>query len=185
MAKKNGAQKKPRRRVEVAGKPSEARFKGLHAARLQRRRTELSGKEHSRELASCMELVKLQEWVTGRASRSASCSRAATARGQRRGTISGDHRPRGVPRVFRVRRPACAVSRAREVADVRTALSAALRQRARSWIFDRSWCNRAGVERMWASARRRKHASSLKMVPAFEKIMVRFRHHPCSSIWLK
>ena len=49
-------------------------------------------------------------------------------------------------------------------------------------IFDRSWYNRAGVERVMGFCTEEQAQRFLKAVPAVEKAMVEFRHHPAEIL---
>jgi polyphosphate kinase 2 (PPK2 family) len=91
-----------------------------------------------------VELVKLQEWVKATAPRSASCSRAATApaRGHHQGITE-----RVSPRVFRVVALPAPSDREKSQMYIQRYLPH-MQPGAKSSIFDRSWYNRAGVERV-------------------------------------
>jgi polyphosphate kinase 2 (PPK2 family) len=75
------------------------------------------------------------------------------------------------PRVFRVI-ALTAPDRAREVADVRPALPSALARAGEVVIFDRSWYNRAGVERVMGFCTEAQAQEFLKAIPAVEKAIV-------------
>ena len=49
-------------------------------------------------------------------------------------------------------------------------------------IFDRSWYNRAGVERVMGFCTEEQVEGFLKVVPLFEKLMVELRHHPAQVL---
>ena len=106
----------------------------------------MKNKEYLRELRKLHgELVAMQEWV--KASGAKVCivfeGRDTAGKG---GTIKAITE-RVSPRVFRVVALPGA-DRAREVADVHPALHPALPCGGEVVIFDRSWYNRAGVERV-------------------------------------
>ena len=49
-------------------------------------------------------------------------------------------------------------------------------------IFDRSWYNRAGVERVMGFCTDEQAKNFLQAVPLVEKVIVEFRHHPAEIL---
>ena len=126
--------------------------------------------EYEREMRALHgELVAMQEWV--KASGAKICivfeGRDTAGKG---GTIKADHRA-GEPARVPDRRAARS-HRAREVADVHPAVH---RRNSRPpgevVIFDRSWYNRAGVERVMGFCTPEESRAVPELVPAVEKVM--------------
>ena len=110
----------------------------------------------------------MQEWGEGRkVPRSASCSRVVTPQG-RAARSSGS--PSGESPVFRI--VALSAPTDREIANVHTAIHSPLAAAGEVVIFDRSWYNRAGVERVMGFCKPEESERFLEQVPAVEKAMV-------------
>jgi polyphosphate kinase 2 (PPK2 family) len=116
------------------------------APRLSGAGKELSTKEYDKAMKDLhVELVKLQMWVQHKGLKVCIIFEGRDGAGKG-GTIKAITE-RVSPRVFRVV-ALPAPDRAREVADVHPALPAAPAGGGEVVIFDRSWYNRAGVERV-------------------------------------
>ena len=116
------------------------------------------------------ELVKLQDWVVARSSRSWSCSKGATRRA--RGASSSASRS-GSTRAFAVspRCPRRASARGRS--GTFSVTSRTCRPAGEIVLFDRSWYNRAGVERVMGFCSDEDVEEFFRTVPDFEQMLVR------------
>jgi polyphosphate kinase len=130
----------------------------------------LSGKDYARELEKLhVELVKLQEWVKRKGLKVCIVFEGRDGAGKG-GTIKAITE-RVSPRVFRV--VALSAPTEREKSQMYgqrylTHLPAA----GEIVIFDRSWYNRAGVERVMGFCTEEAAQKFLKVVPLFEKLIV-------------
>ena len=108
-----------------------------------------------------------------RSSRSSCCSkgatrpaRAARSSASRSGSIRASAASRRCPR--------------RTIASARSGISSATcricRRRGEIVLFDRSWYNRAGVERVMGFCSDDEYEEFFRSVPEFEKMLVRSRH---------
>ena len=165
MAKKKAVKKaKPddKNRVDAkAGKP----------AAVTAVRPELSGKDYSREMKKLhIELVKLQEWVKLKGLKVCIVFEGRDGAGKG-GTIKAITE-RVSPRVFRVVALAAPTEREKSQMYAQRYLHH-LPAAGEVVIFDRSWYNRAGVERVMGFCSEDESREFLQLVPAFEKIMVK------------
>jgi len=130
----------------------------------------LKGKEYLRKLAKLhVELVKLQEWVKAKGLRV--CIVFEGRDGAGKGGVIKAITERVSPRVFRV--VALPVPTEREKTQMygQRYLSH-LPAAGEVVIFDRSWYNRAGVERVMGFCTEEQAKRFLQVLPAFEKLMV-------------
>jgi polyphosphate kinase 2 len=130
----------------------------------------LSGKEYERELAKVhVELVKLQEWVKRKGLKVCIVFEGRDGAGKG-GTIKAITE-RVSPRVFRVIALPAPTEREKSQMYAQRYLPH-LPAAGEVVIFDRSWYNRAGVERVMGFCTEAQAQGFLKMVPLFEQLMV-------------
>src|SRR5258705_552467 len=130
----------------------------------------LSGKEYAREMKKLhVELVKLQEWVKLKGLKVVIVFEGRDGAGKG-GTIKAITE-RVTPRVFRVVALAAPTEREKSQMYVQRYLSH-LPAAGEVVIFDRSWYNRAGVERVMGFATEEEVEGFLKVTPLFENLMV-------------
>ena len=131
---------------------------------------EISGKDYAREMKKLhVELVKLQEWVKLKGLKVCIVFEGRDGAGKG-GTIKAITE-RVSPRVFRV--VALPAPTEREKSQMYLQRYAAHFPAAGEVvIFDRSWYNRAGVERVMGFCTEKQAQGFLKVAPAFEKLMV-------------
>ncbi len=130
----------------------------------------LSGKEYAREMKKLhVELVKLQEWVKLKGLKVVIVFEGRDGAGKG-GTIKAITE-RVSPRVFRVVALAAPTEREKSQMYVQRYLSH-LPAAGEVVIFDRSWYNRAGVERVMGFATEEEVEGFLKVTPLFENLMV-------------
>ena len=135
-----------------------------------RSRKELKGKEYLRELARLhVELVKLQEWVKATGAKICIVFEGRDGAGKG-GTIKAITE-RVSPRVFRVIALPAPTERERSQMYVQRYLPY-LPAAGEIVIFDRSWYNRAGIERVMGFATEEQVRWFLKAVPAVEKAII-------------
>jgi polyphosphate kinase 2 len=133
-------------------------------------REELSGKEYRRELKMLhVELVKLQEWVKHKGLRICVVFEGRDGAGKG-GTIKAITE-RVSPRVFRVVALPAPTEREKSQMYLQRYVPH-LPAAGEIVIFDRSWYNRAGVERVMGFCTEEQVRRFLKLAPAFEKMMV-------------
>jgi polyphosphate kinase len=133
-------------------------------------KAEISGKEYAREMKKLhMELVKLQEWVKLKGLKVCIVFEGRDGAGKG-GTIKAITE-RVSPRVFRVVALTAPTEREKSQMYVQRYLSY-LPGAGEIVIFDRSWYNRAGVERVMGFCSDEESEGFLKVVPMFEKLMV-------------
>ena len=162
--KKNGAKNAPAESKEN-GKKAKA---GNTPAVAEK--GEMSGKEYLRELRKLhVELVKLQEWVKLKGLKVCIVFEGRDGAGKG-GTIKAIT-DRVSPRVFRVVALPAPTEREKSQMYAQRYLPH-LPAAGEVVIFDRSWYNRAGVERVMGFCSDKDVREFLQMVPAFEKIMV-------------
>ena len=131
----------------------------------------LTGKEYAAELDRLhVELVKLQEWVKYKGLKVCIVFEGRDGAGKG-GTIKA-LTDRVSPRVFRVIALPTPSERQRSQMYIQRYLPH-LPAAGEVVIWDRSWYNRAGVERVMGFCAQDKVEEFLSMVPAFEKIMIR------------
>jgi polyphosphate kinase 2 len=142
-----------------AGKPGPAAPKG-----------EISGKDYAREMKKLhVELVKLQEWVKLKGLKVCIVFEGRDGAGKG-GTIKAITE-RVSPRVFRVVALTAPSEREKSQMYVQRYLPH-LPAAGEVVIFDRSWYNRAGVERVMGFCSEEEAEGFLKIVPAFERLMI-------------
>jgi polyphosphate kinase 2 len=176
MGKKNENQKSESNKNDATKKPSKGKSSGkskvgqADAAAATTAKLELSGKEYSRELRKLhVELVKLQEWVKLKGLKVCIVFEGRDGAGKG-GTIKAITE-RVSPRVFRVVALPAPTEREKSQMYAQRYLPH-LPAAGEVVIFDRSWYNRAGVERVLGFCTEKEAREFLQMVPAFEKIMV-------------
>src|SRR5689334_17883729 len=131
----------------------------------------MKNKEYEKELAKLHEeLVKLQEWVKYKGLKVCIVFEGRDGAGKG-GTIKA-LTDRVSPRVFRVIALPTPSERQRSQMYIQRYLPH-LPAAGEVVIWDRSWYNRAGVERVMGFCAQDKVEEFLTMVPAFEKIMIR------------
>jgi len=130
----------------------------------------LKGKEYERHLAELHgELVKLQQWVIHRGIKVCIALEARDGAGKG-GTIKAITE-RVSPRVFRVVALPAPTEREKSQMYAQRYLPH-LPAAGEVVIFDRSWYNRAGVERVMGFCTAEQVSRFLDVVPAFEKMMI-------------
>ena len=131
----------------------------------------LSGKDYDRELKKLhVELVKLQQWVVAKGLKVCILFEGRDGAGKG-GTIKAITE-RVSPRVFRVIALPAPTEREKSQMYAQRYLPH-LPAAGEIVIFDRSWYNRAGVERVMNFCTDEQAQQFLKMVPLFEQLMVK------------
>ena len=131
----------------------------------------LSGKDYERELKKLhVELVKLQQWVVAKGLKVCIIFEGRDGAGKG-GTIKAITE-RVSPRVFRVIALPAPTEREKSQMYAQRYLPH-LPAAGEIVIFDRSWYNRAGVERVMGFCTDEQAQQFLKMVPLFEQLMVK------------
>jgi polyphosphate kinase 2 len=162
MAKKN-ATKKDRSKGKKA--------KAQAAAAAATAPAEMSGKEYSRAMRKLhVELVKLQEWIKREGLKI--CIVFEGRDGAGKGGAIKAITERVSPRVFRVVALPAPTEREKSQMYAQRYLPH-LPAAGEVVIFDRSWYNRAGVERVMGFCTEHQAREFLQVVPAFEKMMVK------------
>src|SRR2546422_5182448 len=150
----------------------------IHPARFWPARNEMGDAEHGRlkrkeyekELAKLhVELVKLQEWVKQAGAKICIVFEGRDGAGKG-GTIKAITE-RVSPRIFRVVALPAPSEREKSQMYAQRYL-AHLPAAGEIVIFDRSWYNRAGVERVMGFCTEEQAKAFLKMAPTFERVMV-------------
>jgi len=132
---------------------------------------ELSSKDYDRELKKLhVELVKLQQWVVAKGLKVCILFEGRDGAGKG-GTIKAITE-RVSPRVFRVIALPAPTEREKSQMYAQRYLPY-LPAAGEIVIFDRSWYNRAGVERVMGFCTDDQAQQFLKMVPLFEQLMVK------------
>ncbi len=171
MAKKSrksgGEGKRKAKRFEAAWQPAvESAASAGEAAPEEK----LSAKDYARELKTLhVELVKLQEWVTHKGLKVCIVFEGRDGAGKG-GTIKAITE-RVSPRVFRVIALPAPTEREQSQMYAQRYLPH-LPAAGEVVIFDRSWYNRAGVERVMGFCSEEQAQQFLEMVPLFERLMV-------------
>src|SRR5207248_6280529 len=130
----------------------------------------LKSKDYERELARLhVELVKLQEWVVHK--RKKVCVVFEGRDGAGKGGAIKAITERVSPRVFRVVALSAPTEREKSQMYIQRYLPY-LPAAGEIVIFDRSWYNRAGVERVMGFCTEEEAEGFLKVVPMFENLMV-------------
>jgi polyphosphate kinase 2 len=131
----------------------------------------MSGKEYAREMKKLhVELVKLQQWVVRKGLKVCIVFEGRDGAGKG-GTIKAITE-RVSPRVFRVIALPAPTEREKSQMYAQRYLPH-LPAAGEVVIFDRSWYNRAGVERVMGFCAEEEAQQFLQMVPLFEKLMVK------------
>ena len=132
---------------------------------------ELSGKDYERELRKLhVELVKMQQWVVAKGLKVCIIFEGRDGAGKG-GTIKAITE-RVSPRVFRVIALPAPTEREKSQMYAQRYLPH-LPAAGEIVIFDRSWYNRAGVERVMGFCTDEQAQQFLKMVPLFEQLMIK------------
>jgi polyphosphate kinase 2 len=169
MGKKNTKSRTAPRRKEKKGGSDAVK------ARAEKRGTasakgEISGKDYARAMKKLhVELVKLQEWVKLKGLRVCIVFEGRDGAGKG-GTIKAITE-RVSPRVFRVVALTAPTDREKSQMYLQRYLPY-LPAAGEIVIFDRSWYNRAGVERVMGFCTEEEVEGFLKVTPMFEKLMV-------------
>ncbi len=144
--------------------------KGAAKAKTKKASGELSGKDYAREMKKLhVELVKLQEWVKLKGLKVCIVFEGRDGAGKG-GTIKAITE-RVSPRVFRVIALPAPTEREKSQMYAQRYLPH-LPAAGEVVIFDRSWYNRAGVERVMGFCSDEQVKGFLNVVPLFEKLMV-------------
>ena len=162
MAKKDKGKNKAEVSDEQAEGNSKPKLKGNSQPKLK-------GKEYESELAKLhVELVKLQEWVKATGAKICLVFEGRDGAGKG-GTIKAITE-RVSPRVFRVIALPAPTEREKSQMYVQRYIPH-LPAGGEIVIFDRSWYNRAGVERVMGFTNEKQVKRFLQLTPAFEKQM--------------
>jgi len=130
----------------------------------------ISRKEHDKEIAKLqVELVKMQEWVKHTGAKVCILFEGRDAAGK--GGIIKRLTERTSPRVFRVVAMPSPSDREKSQMYIQRYLPH-LPSAGEIVLFDRSWYNRAGVERVMGFASDEQVESFLKYVPGVERMMI-------------
>ena len=141
---------------------------------------EISGKDYARAMKKLhVELVKLQEWVKHKGLKVCIVFEGRDGAGKG-GTIKAITE-RVSPRVFRVVALPAPTEREKSQMYVQRYLPH-LPAAGEVVIFDRSWYNRAGVERVMGFCTEEQAEGFLKIVPAVREADGRVRHHPAQVL---
>jgi polyphosphate kinase 2 len=141
-----------------------------HSGKNDTAREELTGKEYSRELKALhVELVKLQEWVRHKGLKVCIVFEGRDGAGKG-GTIKAITE-RVSPRIFRVIALPAPTEREKSQMYIQRYLPH-LPAGGEVVIFDRSWYNRAGVERVLGFCSEEQARHFLQIVPPVEKVIV-------------
>src|SRR4026209_1859976 len=142
----------------------------------------LKGKEYDAELERLhSELVKLQEWVKHKGLKGAIVFEGRDGAGEG-GALQGTPE-RVSPRVFRVIALPAPTEREKSQMYIQRYLPH-MPSAGEIVIWDRSWYNRAGVERVMGFTSDKECKRFLELVPAFEKLMVESGLH-LLKYWLE
>jgi len=169
MAKHGGKLKDESKRKAVSGKGGAV--KGADKRGASASEQALSGKEYDRELRKLhAELVKLQQWVVHKGLKVCLVFEGRDGAGKG-GTIKA-LTERVSPRVFRVIALPAPTEREKSQMYAQRYLPH-LPAAGEVVIFDRSWYNRAGVERVMGFCSEEQARQFLAMVPLFEQLMIK------------
>jgi polyphosphate kinase 2 len=170
MAKKKTAEKvAAKRKADSKGVPTAKPGKAAATADAVAERS-LSNKEYERELKKLhVELVKLQEWVKEKGLKVCILFEGRDGAGKG-GTIKAITE-RVSPRVFRVIALPAPTEREKSQMYAQRYVPH-LPAAGEIVIFDRSWYNRAGVERVMGFCTDEQAKGFLKVAPLFEKLMI-------------
>ena len=135
----------------------------------------LKGKDYDRELAKLhVELVKLQQWTVHKGLKV--CILFEGRDGAGKGGVIKAITERVSPRVFRVVALPAPTEREKSQMYIQRYIPH-LPAAGEIVIFDRSWYNRAGVERVMGFCSEEQVNWFLQMAPGAEKAMIDFGHH--------
>src|SRR3954463_13792092 len=163
MSRKSDKRNGESERSATKGNGADRRAEGAHGEKL-------SGKESARELKKLhVELVKLQEWVKLKGLKVCIVFEGRDGAGKG-GTIKAITE-RVSPRVFRVVALPAPTEREKSQMYVQRYMPH-LPAAGEVVIFDRSWYNRAGVERVMGFCPEEQVKRFLHMTPDFEKAIV-------------
>src|SRR3954463_4512119 len=163
MSRKSDKRNGESERSATKGNGADRRAEGAHGEKL-------SGKESARELKKLHgELVKLQEWVKLKGLKVCIVFEGRDGAGKG-GTIKAITE-RVSPRTFRVIALPAPTEREKSQMYAQRYLPH-LPAAGEIVIFDRSWYNRAGVERVMGFCSEEQARGFLKMVPLFEQMVV-------------
>ena len=139
----------------------------------------MKGKVYEKEMERLHgELVKLQQWVVHAGLKVCIVFEGRDGAGKG-GTIKAITE-RVSPRIFRVVALPAPTEREKSQMYIQRYLPH-MPAAGEVVIFDRSWYNRAGVERVMGFTEQANVEKFLRIVPAFEKVYHRFRASSCSS----
>jgi polyphosphate kinase 2 len=171
MGKKEDAVKAGPKAKKNVKAPKAAVVKVADKAAVPAKKEKLSSKEYGRELEKLhVELVKLQEWVKLKGLKVCVIFEGRDGAGKG-GTIKAITE-RVSPRVFRVIALPAPTEREKSQMYAQRYLPH-LPAAGEVVIFDRSWYNRAGVERVMGFCSEETAQGFLKVVPLFEQLMVK------------
>ncbi len=140
----------------------------------------LKGKDYLSELARLhVELVKLQQWVVHKGLKVCIVFEGRDGAGKG-GTIKAITE-RVSPRVFRVVALPAPTEREKSQMYIQRYIPH-LPAAGEIVIFDRSWYNRAGVERVMGFCSEEQVKRFPELTPLVEKAFVEFRHHPAEIL---
>ncbi len=170
MAKKNAEKKEVAKGKTAKGHSAVAKsVSAKHGGKSPAK--ELSSKDYDKELKKLhVELVKLQQWVVHKGLKVCIIFEGRDGAGKG-GTIKAITE-RVSPRVFRVIALPAPTEREKSQMYAQRYLPY-LPAAGEIVIFDRSWYNRAGVERVMGFCTDEQAQQFLKMVPLFEQLMVK------------
>jgi polyphosphate kinase 2 len=153
-----------------AGKKEKKQNRDVAKKDIENNHGKLKGKEYEQQLAKLhVELVKLQEWVKFKGLKV--CIVFEGRDGAGKGGVIKAITERVSPRVFRV--VALPAPTEREKTQMYAQRYIPLLPAAGEVvIFDRSWYNRAGVERVMGFCTEQQAKRFLEVIPLFEKMMV-------------
>jgi polyphosphate kinase 2 len=167
----NGAKEIVMGKKSVAVNREIAKRSGEDIAEVERASVKISGKDYARELKKLhVELVKLQQWVVHKGLKVCVVFEGRDGAGKG-GTIKA-LTERVSPRVFRVIALPAPSDREKSQMYAQRYLPH-LPAAGEVVIFDRSWYNRAGVERVMGFCTEEEAMGFLTMVPKFEQLMVK------------
>ncbi len=173
MAKKNVGTK-------GAAKGKKGKKANAGAAKAAAPGAELSGKDYAKELKKLhVELVELQEWVKHKGLKVCIVFEGRDGAGKG-GTIKAITE-RVSPRVFRVIALPAPTERQKSQMYAQRYIPH-LPAAGEIVIFDRSWYNRAGVERVMGFCTDEQARGFLKVVPAVREADGELRHHPAQVL---
>src|SRR6187431_2477791 len=149
----------------MADKPAKPKTRKTGPAK--ERHEKLSGKDYEKQLEKLhVELVKLQEWVKAKGLKV--CIVFEGRDGAGKGGVIKAITERVSPRVFRVYALQAPTEREKSQMYIQRYLPH-LPAAGEVVIWDRSWYNRAGVERVMGFCTEEQAKGFLKVAPAFEK----------------